>query len=146
MLQTGIAQMANKSSALQTNLQVLTDMSTPDQDWSTAIERSARESTISEQNMHRCTEEVRSKVNKEQSQNHRTGHRMVSATKSYQQNQPLDGHQIDMTQTESHQQRNRTQSYSVTQQVMVSDPELQSALQRRLEKMEAAANNHAKRN
>ena len=71
---------------------------------------------------------------------------MVSATKSYQQNQPLDGHQIDTTQTKSHQQRNRTQSYSVTQQVMVSDPELQSALQRRLEKTEAAANNHAKRN
>ena len=149
-VQTGIAQIANKSSALQTNLQVLTDVSTPDQDWLTL----GRDNMISKGNMHGI-EECISEVNRQQTC---SGHlQMGSATTNSQQDQLNEGRQLETIQTTSHQHslvKRRTQSYSVGLgnararlhspipiQVAVSDPQLQSALQRRRKRVEATSSN-----
>ena len=154
-VQTGIAQIANKSSALQTNLQVLTDVSTPDQDWLIL----GRDNMISKGNMHGI-EECISEVNRQQTC---SGHlQMGSATTNSQQDQLNEGRQLETIQTTSHQHslvKRRTQSYSVGLgnararlhygdsdapipiQVAVSDPQLQSALQRRRKRVEATSSN-----
>ena len=158
-VQTGIAHIANKTSALQTNLQVLTDVSTPDQDWLTLVDHSGRDNMISKGNMHGI-EECTSEANRQQT---RSGHlQMGSATINSQQYQPTEGHHLETIQITSHQHllaKQRTQSYSVGLgnirvrvhradsdaprpiQVDVSDPQLQSALQKRWEQVEATSSN-----
>ena len=154
-LQTAVAQTTSDISAVQTSLQKLNELLTQDRDWSTPVDHTARDSMISEGSIHihECTSKANSLV-RDKSLTH-NAYEITSATPDSRQNQSTDRQNSETTQANTYQnttKMRRTKSDSAGSRIglkthhVVSDqpthpdiydPQLQLALQRRRERVEA---------
>ena len=154
-LQTAVVQTTSDISAVQTSLQKLNELLTQDRDLATPVDHTARDSIISEGSIHihECTSKANSLIREKTHSAHET----ISAKTDSRQNQSIDRQNSETTQANTYQnttKMRRTKSdlagariglkanHAVSDKPThpdIYDPQLQLALQRRRERVEATS-------